>query len=83
MMMHVCVNEEPHYLHMLMLQNWKLMQCSAQLTIDKEENTHIFHLSSILNERNPLVKLYENSFKVLEKLRVFQLVPNKMPCNKR
>ena len=45
----------------------------------KEENTLNFHLGKILNEWNPLVKLYENSLKVLEILRVFQLVPNKMP----
>ena len=48
----------------------------------RREHTY-FHLSKILNEWNPLVKLYENSLKVLEILRVFQLVPNKMPCNKR
>ena len=74
-------NQERHYLHML--QNWKLTQCSTQLTIGKKKRTLNIHLSKILNEWNPLVKLYENSLKVLEILRVFQLVPNKMPCNKR
>ena len=43
----------------------------------------MFHLSNILDIRNLLFKLKENLLKVLERLRVFQLVPNKMPCNKR
>ena len=66
-----------------MLQKWKLTQCSTHLTIGISREHTYFHLSKILNEWNPLVKLCENSLKVLEILRVFQLVPNKMPCNKR
>ena len=37
--------------------------------------SHVFHLDSVLEEGNPLVELQEDSLKVLERLRVFQLVP--------
>ena len=53
-----------------MLQNWKLTQCSTHLTIGIRREHTYFHLSKILNEWNPLVKLCENSLKVLEILRV-------------
>ena len=66
-----------------MLQKWKLTQCLTHLTIGIRREHTYFHLSKILNDWNPLVKLCENSLKVLEILRVFQLVSNKMPCNKR